>query len=238
MAVTQSPRNKVAVTGGKVTLSCNQTNNHNNMYWYRQDTGHGLRLIHYSYGAGSTEKGDIPDGYKASRPSQENFSLILELATPSQTSVYFCASGDLGQTNERLFFGHGTKLSVLGSADDAKKDAAKKDGQVRQSPQSLTVWEGETAILNCSYENSAFDYFPWYQQFPGEGPALLISILSVSDKKEDGRFTIFFNKREKKLSLHIADSQPGDSATYFCAAIDTNAYKVIFGKGTHLHVLP
>jgi hypothetical protein len=90
--------------------------------------------------------------------------------------------------------------------------------QVRQSSQSLTVWEGETAILNCSYENSAFDYFPWYQQFPGEGPALLIAIRSVSDKKEDGRFTIFFNKREKNLSLHIKDSQPGDSATYFCAA--------------------
>nr|1D9K_B Chain B, T-CELL RECEPTOR D10 (BETA CHAIN) [Mus musculus]1D9K_F Chain F, T-CELL RECEPTOR D10 (BETA CHAIN) [Mus musculus] len=112
-AVTQSPRNKVAVTGGKVTLSCNQTNNHNNMYWYRQDTGHGLRLIHYSYGAGSTEKGDIPDGYKASRPSQENFSLILELATPSQTSVYFCASG--GQGRAEQFFGPGTRLTVLGS---------------------------------------------------------------------------------------------------------------------------
>nr|6MKD_B Chain B, TCR beta chain [Mus musculus]6MKR_B Chain B, TCR beta chain [Mus musculus]6MNG_B Chain B, TCR beta chain [Mus musculus]6MNM_B Chain B, TCR beta chain [Mus musculus]6MNN_B Chain B, TCR beta chain [Mus musculus]6MNO_B Chain B, TCR beta chain [Mus musculus] len=110
-AVTQSPRNKVAVTGGKVTLSCNQTNNHNNMYWYRQDTGHGLRLIHYSYGAGSTEKGDIPDGYKASRPSQENFSLILELATPSQTSVYFCASGDFW--GDTLYFGAGTRLSVL-----------------------------------------------------------------------------------------------------------------------------
>ena len=111
-AVTQSPRNKVAVTGGKVTLSCNQTNNHNNMYWYRQDTGHGLRLIHYSYGAGSTEKGDIPDGYKASRPSQENFSLILELATPSQTSVYFCASGDVGLGYEQ-YFGPGTRLTVL-----------------------------------------------------------------------------------------------------------------------------
>uniref|UniRef100_UPI0030FD2167 Mouse MAIT MBV13-2B b-chain n=1 Tax=Mus musculus TaxID=10090 RepID=UPI0030FD2167 len=112
-AVTQSPRNKVAVTGGKVTLSCNQTNNHNNMYWYRQDTGHGLRLIHYSYGAGSTEKGDIPDGYKASRPSQENFSLILELATPSQTSVYFCASGDNWGGAETLYFGSGTRLTVL-----------------------------------------------------------------------------------------------------------------------------
>uniref|UniRef100_A0A8C6GCV9 Ig-like domain-containing protein n=1 Tax=Mus spicilegus TaxID=10103 RepID=A0A8C6GCV9_MUSSI len=93
-AVTQSPRSKVTVTGGKVTLSCDQTNNHNNMYWYRQDMGHGLRLIHYSYGADSTEKGDIPDGYKASRPSQKEFSLILELATPSQTSMYFCASSD------------------------------------------------------------------------------------------------------------------------------------------------
>nr|2APV_A Chain A, T cell receptor beta chain V [Rattus norvegicus] len=108
-AVTQSPRNKVAVTGEKVTLSCQQTNNHNNMYWYRQDTGHGLRLIHYSYGVGNTEKGDIPDGYKASRPSHEQFSLILVSATPSQSSVYFCASG-VGGT---LYFGAGTRLSVL-----------------------------------------------------------------------------------------------------------------------------
>ena len=90
--------------------------------------------------------------------------------------------------------------------------------QVRQSPQSLTVRGGETAILNCSYEDSTFSYFPWYRQFPGEGPALLTAIRSVSNKKEDGRFTIFFSKSERKLSLHIADSQPGDSATYFCAA--------------------
>nr|5SWS_D Chain D, NP1-B17 TCR alpha chain [Mus musculus] len=111
--------------------------------------------------------------------------------------------------------------------------------QVRQSPQSLTVWEGETAILNCSYEDSTFNYFPWYQQFPGEGPALLISIRSVSDKKEDGRFTIFFNKREKKLSLHITDSQPGDSATYFCAASEgSGSWQLIFGSGTQLTVMP
>ncbi|KAL1778359.1 Immunoglobulin V-set containing [Sigmodon hispidus] len=36
--VTQDPRSKVTVSGGKVTLSCHQTNGHNNMYWYRQDT--------------------------------------------------------------------------------------------------------------------------------------------------------------------------------------------------------
>ncbi|XP_060234765.1 uncharacterized protein LOC110553953 [Meriones unguiculatus] len=92
--VTQSPRNKMTVTGGKVNLSCHQTNNHNYMYWYRQDMGNGLRLIHYSYGAGITEKGDVSDGYKASRPRTEDFSLVLELASPSQTAVYFCASSD------------------------------------------------------------------------------------------------------------------------------------------------
>uniref|UniRef100_A0AC11DCN4 Uncharacterized protein n=1 Tax=Ovis aries TaxID=9940 RepID=A0AC11DCN4_SHEEP len=89
--------------------------------------------------------------------------------------------------------------------------------QVKQSPQSLTVKEGEISILNCSYENSLFDYFPWYRQYPGKGPALLIAIRSVMNEMEDGRLTVFHNKSAKQLSLHIATSQPGDSATYFCA---------------------
>ena len=90
--------------------------------------------------------------------------------------------------------------------------------QVKQSPQSLTVKEGEISILNCSYENSLFDYFPWYRQYPGKGPALLIAIRSVMNEMEDGRLTVLLNKSAKQLSLHIATSQPGDSATYFCAA--------------------
>uniref|UniRef100_A0A8C5ZIM9 Ig-like domain-containing protein n=1 Tax=Marmota marmota marmota TaxID=9994 RepID=A0A8C5ZIM9_MARMA len=90
--------------------------------------------------------------------------------------------------------------------------------QVKQSPQSLTVQEGGISVLDCVYENSLFDYFPWYQQFPGKGPTLLVAIRSVRIKEEFGRFTVFFNKSAKHISLHIKDSQPGDSATYFCAA--------------------
>ena len=89
--------------------------------------------------------------------------------------------------------------------------------QVKQSPRSLTVQEGEISILNCSYENSFFDYFPWYWQYPGKGPAFLIAIHSVVNEMEDGRLRIFLNKSAKQLSLHITTSQPGDSATYFCA---------------------
>uniref|UniRef100_H0XMD4 Ig-like domain-containing protein n=2 Tax=Otolemur garnettii TaxID=30611 RepID=H0XMD4_OTOGA len=90
--------------------------------------------------------------------------------------------------------------------------------QVKQDPPSLVVQEGHTSVLKCTYENSAFDYFPWYRQFPGKGPAFLIAIRSVKREEEEGRFTVFFNKSAKHFSLHIRTSQPGDSGTYFCAA--------------------
>ena len=64
------------------------------MFWYRQDLGHGLRLIYYSAAADITDKGEVPDGYVVSRSKTENFPLTLESATRSQTSVYFCASSE------------------------------------------------------------------------------------------------------------------------------------------------
>uniref|UniRef100_A0A4W2EQM2 Ig-like domain-containing protein n=1 Tax=Bos indicus x Bos taurus TaxID=30522 RepID=A0A4W2EQM2_BOBOX len=85
--------------------------------------------------------------------------------------------------------------------------------QVKQSPRSLTVQEGEISILNCSCEKSTINCFLWYQQYPGKAPAFL-----VVNEMEEGRFTISLNKSAQQLSLHIAASQPGDSATYFCAA--------------------
>ena len=75
-----------------MTLRCTQDLNYDYMYWYRQDLGLGLRLIHYSAAYPSTEKGDVPEGYNVSRPSTEDFPLTLESANASQTSVYFCAS--------------------------------------------------------------------------------------------------------------------------------------------------
>lgn len=90
--------------------------------------------------------------------------------------------------------------------------------QVKQSSQPLTVQEGDISILNCTYENSAFDYFPWYRQHPGKGPELLIAARSSSITEEDGRLRVSLSQSAKHVSLHIKASQPGDSATYFCAA--------------------
>nr|7T2B_E Chain E, T cell receptor, 5F, beta chain [Homo sapiens]7T2B_J Chain J, T cell receptor, 5F, beta chain [Homo sapiens]7T2B_O Chain O, T cell receptor, 5F, beta chain [Homo sapiens]7T2B_T Chain T, T cell receptor, 5F, beta chain [Homo sapiens] len=107
--VTQTPKFRVLKTGQSMTLLCAQDMNHEYMYWYRQDPGMGLRLIHYSVGEGTTAKGEVPDGYNVSRLKKQNFLLGLESAAPSQTSVYFCASS---QGGGEQYFGPGTRLTV------------------------------------------------------------------------------------------------------------------------------
>lgn len=87
--ITQTPKFQVLGTGQNVTLKCLQDTNHNSMYWYRQDHGPGLRLIHYSVSAGTSANGEVPDGYSASRSDIKIFLLKLLSTTPSQTSVYF-----------------------------------------------------------------------------------------------------------------------------------------------------
>uniref|UniRef100_A0A8D1J3H0 Ig-like domain-containing protein n=1 Tax=Sus scrofa TaxID=9823 RepID=A0A8D1J3H0_PIG len=90
--VHQTPRHCVIGTGKKITLECSQTMGHDNMYWYQQDLGMELQLIHYSYGVNSTEKVEHPSESTVSRLRKDHFSLTLMATSPSQTSRYFCAS--------------------------------------------------------------------------------------------------------------------------------------------------
>uniref|UniRef100_G3VRG5 Ig-like domain-containing protein n=1 Tax=Sarcophilus harrisii TaxID=9305 RepID=G3VRG5_SARHA len=90
--VTQNFRYLVTGTGRKVTLRCDQDLRYDYMYWYRQDPGLGLRLIRYSIDVDFVDKGEVSDGYNASRTKQQFFLLILESTSRNQTSDYFCAS--------------------------------------------------------------------------------------------------------------------------------------------------
>ncbi|CAI9176540.1 unnamed protein product [Rangifer tarandus platyrhynchus] len=96
-------------------------------------------------------------------------------------------------------------------------DCVSLGNKVEQSP-TLSVQEGNSSVITCTYTDGNSDYFPWYKQEPGKGPQLLIDIRSNKDKKEDQRLTVLLNKTAKHLSLHIATTEAGDSAVYFCAA--------------------
>ena len=99
--------------------------------------------------------------------------------------------------------------------------------EVEQRPSTLSVQEGNSSVITCTYTDTASDYFPWYKQEPGKGPQFLIAIRSNKVKEEDQRLTVLLNKTAKHLSLHIATTEAGDSAVYFCAA-STQCFPGIF----------
>uniref|UniRef100_G3UEI5 T cell receptor beta variable 25-1 n=1 Tax=Loxodonta africana TaxID=9785 RepID=G3UEI5_LOXAF len=90
--VSQTPRHYVTGMGKKITLECSQTTDYDYMYWYRQDPGRELQLIHYSYSVNSTEKAEHSSRWTVSRRTKKHFPLTLESASPAESSRYLCAS--------------------------------------------------------------------------------------------------------------------------------------------------
>ncbi|KAL4685180.1 hypothetical protein H8957_005450 [Semnopithecus entellus] len=110
--VTQNPRYLITVTGKKLTVTCSQNMNHDYMSWYRQDPGLGLRQIYYSINVEVVDKGDIPEGYTVSRKEKRNFPLILESPSPSQTSLYLCASSLSTVLQSQLLFAQKQRVAA------------------------------------------------------------------------------------------------------------------------------
>lgn len=90
--VTQTPKYLFKVEGRDVTLKCEQEFDYDAMYWYRQDPGQGLRLIYYSQVVKDVQKGDIAEGYSASREKKSLFPLTLTSTQKDQTALYLCAT--------------------------------------------------------------------------------------------------------------------------------------------------
>uniref|UniRef100_A0A5F9DGP5 Ig-like domain-containing protein n=1 Tax=Oryctolagus cuniculus TaxID=9986 RepID=A0A5F9DGP5_RABIT len=94
-------------------------------------------------------------------------------------------------------------------------DWMSQGGNVEQHPSTLSVQEGDSSVINCTYSDSFSDYFPWYKQEPGQGLQLFSMALGV---KEDGRLKSTVNSQERYSTLHISATQLEDSGTYLCAA--------------------
>nr|CAI9710867.1 unnamed protein product [Rangifer tarandus platyrhynchus] len=88
---------------------------------------------------------------------------------------------------------------------------------VSQSPEALSVREGDSVDLNCSYTDSALYFLQWFRQDPGKGLTSLLSIQANQKEQTNGRITVSLDKPSRHSALHIATSQHSDWTTYLCA---------------------
>ncbi|XP_012504531.1 PREDICTED: uncharacterized protein LOC105814166 [Propithecus coquereli] len=167
------------------------------LFWYKQpSSGEMILLIRQdSYNQQNATEGRYSLNFQK---ASKSIKLVISASQVGDSAIYFCALSE--PTVTRLLEG----------------GVRSQQKEVEQTPESLSVSEGATASLNCTYSNTASQYFTWYRQYSGKGPELLVSIYSNGDKEEE-RFTVHLNMASRYVSLLIRDSQPSDSATYLCA---------------------
>ncbi|KAH0501491.1 T-cell receptor alpha chain V region 2B4 [Microtus ochrogaster] len=89
-----------------------------------------------------------------------------------------------------------------------------KGQQVKQSPVSLVLQEGESTELHCNFSTMGTQ-MQWFYQSPG---GHIISLFyNPSGTKKSGRLKSTTVTQEPRSSLYISSSQSTDSGTYFCA---------------------
>ncbi|KAB0353147.1 hypothetical protein FD755_024137 [Muntiacus reevesi] len=111
---------------------------------------------------------------------------------------------------------------------DSKQD-------VSQSPEALSVREGDSVDLNCSYPDSALYFLQWFRQDPGKGLTSLLSIQANQKKQTSGRITVSLDKPSGHSASHMVTSQHSDSTTDLCAIIYLRFYYfLIFACGAKI----
>ncbi|ERE89340.1 T-cell receptor beta chain T17T-22-like protein [Cricetulus griseus] len=93
---------------------------------------------------------------------------------------------------------------------------------VVQPDAHLTVSEGASLELKCSYSYGATPYLFWYIQYPGQSLELLLKHFG-GDTLVKGikAFEAEFMKSNSSFNLRKKSAHWSDSAKYFCALSDT-----------------
>uniref|UniRef100_A0A6I8P253 Ig-like domain-containing protein n=1 Tax=Ornithorhynchus anatinus TaxID=9258 RepID=A0A6I8P253_ORNAN len=90
--LTQTPRHLVAGRGQNASLHCKQDQNHNAMYWYRQDPGQGPRMLFYFYYEKLQENKTDSTRFVPEQPEKSILLLTVRVLAPEDSAVYLCAS--------------------------------------------------------------------------------------------------------------------------------------------------
>ncbi|NXL14821.1 TVA4 protein, partial [Setophaga kirtlandii] len=89
--------------------------------------------------------------------------------------------------------------------------------QVEQKP-SLETTEGTGINITCLHPKiQSSELIYWYQQLPGRGPELLVSIHRDSKKLPDSAGHVWVSVDRSSSALWLAEPRRGDAAVYYCA---------------------
>uniref|UniRef100_A0A8D0X6A1 Ig-like domain-containing protein n=1 Tax=Sus scrofa TaxID=9823 RepID=A0A8D0X6A1_PIG len=89
-----------------------------------------------------------------------------------------------------------------------------KGVDVEQSPPALSLQEGDSSTLWCSFSTTV-NNVQWYRQY--RNGSLVHLFFISSGTKQNGRLNATTVTTERRSSLHISSAQITDSATYLCA---------------------
>nr|AAH99216.1 Similar to T cell receptor V delta 6 [Rattus norvegicus] len=118
--------------------------------------------------------------------------------------------------------------------------------KLQQSPQSLTIQEGDELTMSCNSSSSLYALH-WYRQGRDGGPIFLVTLQKGGDEKRKDKITAKLDKKMRQSFLSIQASQPSYAGTYLCAgsarSLEGYEYypatdKLIFGQGTQVTVEP
>ncbi|XP_072821447.1 M1-specific T cell receptor beta chain-like [Vicugna pacos] len=121
--VSQKPRRAICQRGVSVTIDCEVSGELISMYWYRQRPGQSLSLMATAnQGSQATyESGFAKEKFPISRPSLNFSVLTVSSVSPEDSSSYFCSADTvLGRVNTEVFFGEGTRLTVVEDLSQVK----------------------------------------------------------------------------------------------------------------------
>lgn len=85
----------------------------------------------------------------------------------------------------------------------------------------VTLSEGATLTMSCTYSSTGYPALFWYIQYPGDGPQLLLKATKASEMGRNRGFEATYQKESNSFHLEKSSVHESDSAMYYCALSDT-----------------